>query len=77
MKSRLSAVFLNLIKNNCKVNIVKTSEKLLIWMFRTCRTQQDLAKDMNITRQTLANKIKNNDFDTNDMVRLKSLGFNE
>lgn len=40
--------------------IYKTSEKLIIWMHRSRFTQQDVARELFIRRQTLATKIKDN-----------------
>jgi DNA-binding XRE family transcriptional regulator len=58
------------------MEVAKINEKLIVWMFRTARTQQDLAKELGTTRQTLAGKIKNNHFEDKDLLTLKSLGFN-
>lgn len=58
------------------MEVAKINEKLIVWMFRTSRTQQELAKELGTTRQTLANKIKTNHFEDADLTTLKSLGFN-
>jgi transcriptional regulator with XRE-family HTH domain len=57
------------------MEIQKTSEKLLIWMHRNNITQLELANKMDITRQSLSKKIKENVFMVADIIKLKSLGF--
>jgi DNA-binding XRE family transcriptional regulator len=54
--------------------IFKTSEKLLIWMHRSRYTQQALAKELGITRQTLANKLRDNFWTGGELAALRRLG---
>lgn len=59
-----------------KMNLEKTSEKIIIWMHRTGKTQQSIAKEIGCTRQTFAEKLKSNIFSFSDINTLKRLGFN-
>lgn len=59
------------------MNIVKTSEKILIWMHRTGKTQIEIAEALGITRQTFAKNLKENMFSISDMMNLKRLGFRD
>ena len=52
----------------------KTSEKVLIWLHREDKTQQWLAEQMGITRQSVSHKINDNIFQIRDIIVLKSLG---
>lgn len=54
--------------------ITKISERLIIWMHRSRYTQQDVAKELGITRQTLAVKIKDNFWKDWEIKALKRLG---
>ena len=46
-------------------------------MHRTGKTQLEVSKAMNTNRQSLAQKIKDNDFKAIDLINLKQIGFNE
>lgn len=59
------------------MKIIKTSEKVLVWMHRTGKTQLEVSKAMNINRQALAQKIKENVFSVSDVMNLKRLGFSD
>lgn len=59
------------------MNIIKTSEKVLIWMHRTGRTQIEIAEALGTTRQTFAKNLKENMFSASDMMNLKRLGFRD
>lgn len=59
------------------MNVHKTSEKLLIWMKREKVTQQTIADYLNITRQTLIARMRDNSFKTSEIVKLHDLGFDE
>ena len=52
----------------------KTSEKVIVWMYRNNISQIYLAKEMGTTRQTLASKLKDNIFTTGDIMTLTRLG---
>jgi len=54
--------------------IFKTSEKLIVWMHRSRYTQQEVAKELGITRQTLASKIRDNYWTRFELETLKRLG---
>jgi len=54
--------------------IVKTSEKVIIWMSRNGKTQIEVAAELGITRQTLAQRLKDNFFTIEEIVKLKKLG---
>lgn len=55
-------------------NIIKTSEKLIIWMHRSRYSQLEVAKELYVTRQTLANKLKDNYWTRFELATLKRLG---
>jgi len=57
--------------------IVKTNEKILIWMNRMNYSGQYVAEKIGITRQAWSQKMKDNIFTIQDKIILKSLGFNE
>ena len=54
--------------------IVKTSEKVIIWMSRNNKTQIEVAAELGITRQTFAQRLKDNFFTIDEIVKLKRLG---
>jgi len=54
--------------------IVKTSEKVIIWMARNSKTQIEMAAELGITRQTFAQRLKDNFFTVGEIVKLKQLG---
>lgn len=54
--------------------IIKTNEKLVVWMHRSRYTQQDVARELFITRQTLASKIKDNFWTKFELETLRRLG---
>ena len=57
------------------MELIKTNEKIMVWMFRTGRTGQDISNKIGITRQAWSSKLKNNVFTTKDIIVLKSMGF--
>ena len=57
-----------------EVTIVKTSEKVLIWLYRENKTQVWLAEQFGVTRQSVSQKINDNIFSVGDMIILKRLG---
>jgi len=59
------------------MNIIKRSEKILVWMHRKDVTQLKLAKSLGTTRQTIARKLKENNFDSTDLIKLNLLGYSE
>lgn len=54
--------------------IYKMSEKLVIWMHRSRYTQQEVAKTLGVTRQTLASKIRDNYWTRFELETLRLLG---
>lgn len=50
------------------------SEKLQIWMMRNKKTQIEVAKNLEITRQALANKMQTNFFTAGEIIKLKRMG---
>lgn len=59
------------------MNIYKTSEKILIWMHRENINGQQIADKIGITRQAWSQKMKYNNFTPNDLLTVKSMGFND
>jgi len=57
-----------------ETRIVKMSEKLQIWMMRNKKTQIEVAKNLEITRQALANKMQTNFFTAGEIIKLKRMG---
>lgn len=58
-----------------ELKIVKTNEKILIWLHRENKTQQWLSEQLGQTRQSVSQKIKENYFSASDLIKIKSLGF--
>ncbi len=54
--------------------IFKTNEKLIIWMHRSRYSQQEVAKELGITRQTFASKLIDNYWSKAELEALKQLG---
>lgn len=59
------------------MRLIKTSEKISVWMFRTSITQQVIADRLGISRQTFSAKLKDNFFSPRDLIILKEMGFSE
>lgn len=59
------------------MHIVKTNEKVLIWMNRNDITGSQIAAKIGITRQAWSQKMKDNFFTAKDKAILKQLGFND
>ena len=59
------------------MNIIKYSEKVLIWLHREDITMQWLAEQLQQTRQAVSQKIKQNSFTSTDKAKIKQLGFDE
>ena len=56
------------------ITVIKTSEKILLWLHRTGNTQVWLAEQLNTNRQAVAKKIEDNIFTPGDIIKLSSLG---
>ena len=54
--------------------LIKTSEKVLIWLHRENKSQQWLSEQFEVTRQAVSNKITDNIFSPKDIMILKRLG---
>ena len=59
------------------MRLFKTSEKILIWLYRIGQTQSWLAEELKQTRPSISQKISDNMFTSGDLVRIKQLGFND
>lgn len=59
-----------------EIKLIKTSEKVIIWLHREEKTQQWLADKLSQTRQSISQKIKENCFTGSDLIKMKSIGFN-
>lgn len=59
-----------------EVRLIKTSEKVIIWLHREEKTQQWLADQLSQTRQAVSQKIKENCFTSSDLIKMKYIGFN-
>ena len=57
-----------------EVRLYKTSEKVLIWLHRTNKTQVWLAEQLGVTRQAISGKITDNSFTVGDVIKLSQLG---
>lgn len=58
-----------------ELKIVKTNEKVLIWLHRENKTQVWLAEQLGQTRQSVSNKITDNSFTPYDIITMKRIGF--
>jgi hypothetical protein len=56
------------------MNIIKNSEKILLWLYREDRTMTSLAKALGQTKQAVSQKIKSNGFSDWDLRRIKQMG---
>lgn len=56
------------------MNIIKNSEKVLLWLYREDKTMTWLAKELDQTKQSVSQKIKSNGFSDRDILKIKQLG---
>ena len=56
------------------MELIKTSEKVLIWMHREGLSQKQIGDKLGQTRQAISQKIKDNSFTQNDIIKLQTLG---
>ena len=54
---------------------LKTSQKIVLWLISEGKTRIWLAKELGITRQTLAQRMKDNYFTIGELMTLRRLGF--
>ena len=57
------------------MEVIKTSEKVVIWLHREGISQSQVAKQIGITRQAFSQKIKTNIFTTMDIFVMQGMGF--
>lgn len=57
-----------------EVVIYKTSEKVILWLHRSQKTQQWLADELGQNKSAINGKIKSNCFTVGDLIKMKSLG---
>ena len=60
-----------------EMKIIKTNEKIIIWMHRTGITGQQIANKIGITRQAWSVKLKENIFSPRDLFAIRNMGFKE
>ena len=59
------------------MKIIKTSEKVLIWMYRNNITGQEIADKIGISRQAWSQKIRDNIFSPFDLMTIKRMGYTD
>jgi hypothetical protein len=55
-------------------NIIKNSEKVLLWLYREDLTMTWLAKELDQSAPSVSQKLKRNGFTDKDLAVLKRLG---
>ena len=56
------------------ITVIKTSEKVILWLHRNDKTQVWLAEQLGVTRQAVSQKISDNIFTPGDIMTLTRLG---
>ena len=59
------------------MEVIKTSEKIVLWLYRKGISQSHAAERIGITRQAFSQKIKSNVFTIMDITILKQMGFKD
>ena len=59
------------------MEVIKYSEKILVWLHRESKPMSWLADKLNQTRQSISQKIKENSFQPYDKIVITNLGFKE
>ena len=59
------------------MKVYKTSEKIVLWLYREGLSQSECAEKIGITRQAFSQKIKTNIFTIMDIAILKQMGFED
>jgi hypothetical protein len=59
------------------MELIKTSEKILVWMHRNGITGRQISLEIGITRQAWSQKIKSNIFSISDLMTIKRMGFKD
>ncbi len=57
------------------MEVIKTSEKVVIWLHREGISRSQVAKLIGITRQAFSQKIQTNIFTIKDIFVMQSMGF--
>jgi len=55
------------------MQIIKNSEKVVIWLHRAGITQSQMAAKLGINRQNFSKKIKENDFSSYEIEQIKRI----
>jgi hypothetical protein len=56
------------------MNIIKNSEKVLLWLYRKDKTMTWLSKELGQTIQAVSQKLKTNGFTDKDISTMRRLG---
>lgn len=56
------------------LEIFKTSEKVILWLHRSQKTQQWLADQLGQKKSSINGKIKSNCFTAGDIIKMKAIG---
>ena len=59
------------------MEVIKTSEKVVIWLHREGISQSEVAKQIGITRQAFSQKIQTNIFTIRDIFVMQGMGFKD
>jgi len=59
------------------MKVYKTSEKILLWLYRENISQSKVAENIGITRQAFSQKIKDNIFTIKDIFVMQQMGFED
>jgi predicted XRE-type DNA-binding protein len=59
------------------MRILKTNEKIIVWMYRNNITGSQIAAEIGITRQSWSAKLKSNMFDIKDLMAIQRLGYRD
>ena len=54
--------------------IIKDSEKILLWLYRENLSMTWLASQLGVTKQSVSQKIKSNTFSDWDLTRIRKMG---
>ena len=59
------------------MKVYKTSEKILLWLYRENISQSKVAENIGITRQAFSQKIKDNIFTIKDIFVMQQMVFED
>lgn len=57
------------------MEVIKYSEKVLIWLHRNNNSMKWLSDKLDQTRQSISQKVRDNNFSTFDKSQIAGLGF--